>query len=212
MDTKVCTGCNVEKPLDAFYRRANAQHLVLSECKDCMKARGKKHSKIDRRVSTVASEQHAIAMLNGAGIPSLPGKALSHTFADVICWGCVLIEVKYAKQSEDRMFSWSFSPTQVKQGLRGDLIMLVCEWRDGYISQHVFDARDSVFYREDNRLKSAITYKPNRSNAGKQAVFTERLMKDHQNAWSLIAQKRIAIENELREGKLWLVNERLKAA
>lgn len=212
METRICTNCKVEKPTDAFYRRANAQHLFLSECKDCMKRRSKTQTKTDKRVSTVESERHMIEVLNSAGIPTLPGKALSHTFADVICWGCVLIEVKYARQSGDKSFTWSFSPTQVKQGVRGDFIALVCEWNDGYISQHIFGARDSVFYRPDNRLKAAITYKPNRSNAGRQAVITERLMRDHQNAWSLIAQKRINIENDLREGKLWLMNERLKAA
>lgn len=67
MDTKTCTKCGVDKPLDDFYEESHHAHGVQSWCKTCMRdnnrpraaARGRALSKLRRRHPTEFAELFA---------------------------------------------------------------------------------------------------------------------------------------------------------
>ena len=42
---KICTKCNIEKPLDDFYRKSNDADNYISQCKDCIIIRQKQYYK-----------------------------------------------------------------------------------------------------------------------------------------------------------------------
>lgn len=41
MLTKVCTDCNIEKPLDEFSKHKKGLYGVVARCKSCLRKRGK---------------------------------------------------------------------------------------------------------------------------------------------------------------------------
>lgn len=195
---KVCGDCGKRKPVEEFYARSGAPHLRVSYCIDCYKARNKTAKTTPKHISTVKSERQLIEHLATFGIPALPGKALSHTYADVIAWGCVLLEVKASSMIAGR-FNFHFTPIQQTVGLRGQLLVLVCEY-DDHQTFHCFDAKDPRFYTERGTIKTGITYTPNRSNAGKPAVFTEDGMATAEDRWELIEDERQRVRLALLKG------------
>lgn len=208
-NSKVCNGCLQEKPFTDFYTKRNGQ--PFSRCKTCLRLY--RRTETDDMKSGVKSEQRVIDLLNSMGIPSLRGKSVSHAYADIVSWGCVLIETKTSKREGGRgeQFVWAFSEAQQRDGLRADLIILECEWDANTFTYHLFSATDEKFYR-NGKLKAGSSYTVNRRNAGRYpAVFTAEIMEAHRNRWDMITSKRIEIEEGLRNGQSWLIRDRLKA-
>lgn len=53
MQTKVCNGCNTEKPIAKFYVRHNRKGGTQNKCKDCQNAYNRaRHKIVGRRYST----------------------------------------------------------------------------------------------------------------------------------------------------------------
>lgn len=182
-----CTKCQVLKAASEFYPRPGGKYLT-SECKECMKVRSKLQGYIDRKVSTVPSETDVIAELHKQGIPALPGKALGQQWADVIAYGCVLIEVKSAQLHYRGNYQFGFTPSQRSGKLRGDLVVLVCK-RDTGNTYHVFAANNPVFYGEDGRLKTAVSWKPNPKHRGRFAfALTDEIMAHAQDNWDVVEE------------------------
>jgi hypothetical protein len=206
--TKYCRKCDTVKPLDAFYRRGKTKYRC-SYCINCMKIDSHNQRKVDKQESVVESEMAVIAELAKLGIPALHGKAFSHKLADVCAHGAVCIEVKSSKLHDDGTFEFGFSHRQQKEDIRGTLIILVCRYPDRY-TYHVFSAKDPKFYRADGTLKTAASWTPNRGNAGRKPIFTDAIMKAHENAWHMIEAERQRVSQELRRGQDLM--EILKAA
>lgn len=202
-----CNNCQLEKPETEFYKRSGTNNC-LSECKSCMKQRSKDHPKADSKISTVESERNLIDYLNGLGIPTLPGKSLGHTWADIICWGCVLVESKYSNYRAGK-FSWSFSAQQYNNGLRADIIILTCDWGDG-VTYHAFDAFSPILYNQDTKLmKTGLFYTPNRSQSGRKNSLSDAILQAAAGTvYPMIEEKRLKVEANLRQGIDWLKNAR----
>lgn len=191
---KQCINCKEFKDLSEYYKRGDSGYLC-SECKTCMKARSKRSQKVDRKVSMVASESEVIEQLHLNGIPALPGKALHHQWADVIAWGCVLIEVK-SSSLIDRSFFFAFSYSQRNGKLRGDLVVLVCRYENKN-TYHVFNATHPMFYDKDGKLKFGVSWTPDRHGNGRPAVVTDMMMAKAENRWQMIEDYRLKLSARL---------------
>src|SRR5690606_29598680 len=104
--SRPCSKCKLVKPLSAFYAQYDYRTPdhpptepghVNSECMDCMKERGKKTKRIHPTVPRALTEAIAIEYLTQHGIHALPGKAVHAADVDIVAWGGVWIEVKYAQ-------------------------------------------------------------------------------------------------------------------
>lgn len=195
---KKCKDCGKMKHMDEFYARSGKSHLRQTYCIDCFKKRSANQEQAPRHISTVESERLLIEHLTTFGIPALPGKALAHAYADVIAWGCVLLEVKASKLIGNA-FHFGFTPAQQIYGLRGHLLVLACDHGDKW-TFHCFDAKDARFYRPNGTLKSGITYTPDRSNAGRPPVFTDDGMEYAEDKWELIEDERQRVRLTLLRG------------
>lgn len=196
--TKVCCGCKLDKPLSEFYIRSGTTdptepgHYV-SECKSCMKVRSKNNGTLNPYEPRVLTEQLAIARLLDVGIFALPGKAIAASDVDVVAWGCVWIEVKYARYQFERgvrKFKFNTTPKQQQRGFLADLVMLICDYGDD-LTYHLFEANHPVFYMGD-RVKSGFTFTPGALEAKKhgdnRVVMTQPLMDEAQDRWDKIGQ------------------------
>jgi hypothetical protein len=197
----VCRRCKEDKPISEYYTRSGLPHLHLKMCKACYRELRKlqAQSATSRRRAVVQSEKEIIDLLEGQGIPALPGKALGHQYADIIAWGCVLVEAKYSQLRNDNCFSFSFTPQQRKLGVRGDLIVLVCDYGDK-TTRHVFLASDPIFYYLSGNLRGSLTYAPfakRKRNHANRIGLTDALMDEHQNKWELIETIRLNVHNSL---------------
>ena len=192
-----CTKCQVLKAASEFYPRPGGKYLT-SECKECMKARSKLQGYVDRKVSTVPSETDVIAELHKQGIPALPGKALGQQWADVIAYGCVLIEVKSALRHYRGCYQFAFTPSQRAGKLKGDLVVLVCKMETGN-TYHVFHASNPVFYH-DGKLKTAVAWTPGAKHKGRFVSLDDEKMLAAQNNWDLVDRHLVKIQNKLMEG------------
>jgi len=163
-----------------------------------MKLRGKTAIKYPAYKSGVVHEQELINKLASVGIPALPGKALAHKWADVIAWGCVMIEVKLAT-FDGRSYSWTFTPKQSGDGVRGHIIVLMT-YNHGY-DYHVFGAYESIFYNDDGNLKTGVMWTPNRSNVGREAALTDKIMHFAKRQWVVINNARDDIVDALKSGE-----------
>lgn len=185
----------MDKPLDDFYKRYNGD--PLTNCKECHKSRSRKQPQADRQIAVNLSEKIILEKLNSLGISSLPGKALGYRWADVVSWGCVLIECKVATDKGGGYYQWAFSPKQFTVGVRAHIVILCCDNGEDNRTFYVFDAKDPVFYHKDGKRKTAVTYEPNaRHRRIDRVVLTKRMMLDHENQWGLIEtyRKRIALQ------------------
>jgi hypothetical protein len=201
-----CTRCGNAKPADAFYRRSGTK-LLLSECKDCMKARNKTHKHVAPDVSNVPTENDLIAVLAAQGVPAIPGKALSQKWVDVVAWGCVNIEVKSAYAKDGRKFLFRLTAKQKANGVRGDLIVLVCKHDSGN-TYHVFHADDPIFFRDGKRRETLpYTFQARRySGRTRKGVplnpLTDERMERASRAWGLIETIRLGKSAALRAENL----------
>ena len=200
MSTKVCIDCRKAKGVGEFYLRSDGRNYT-SVCKECMKKRSAINSKAQRSkfISTVDSENALLNALHQQGIPAWPGKAMSHTFADVIAWGIVKIEVKYAAPDERGRFKWHFTPSQVKAGVRGHITVLALENR-----YSVLRSDDPLFYHPDGERKSGFVYPNSRSGL----AFVNQAIEAGINHWSIVQTVRDELCQQLREGR-YDVNARI---
>lgn len=199
--TKKCSGkCGLFKPYSEFYTRANG--TPNSECKECMKARPRNQTSLERTVPRVVSERIAIAELKTHGIHALPGKAISAKWVDVVAWGCVEIEVKYSRLRGNNSHEFVFSLTTKQQtdGLRAHIIMLICDYGD-QMTFHLFPINHPVF-RNKQGGKSALTYVPDKyritaRHNKNQPSLDDKTMETYQDQWDVIEGVRLRISAEL---------------
>lgn len=198
-DYKICRVCEQEKHIDEFYRRHNGN--PYNHCKSChnTKMMDIYHEKgvIDRRVAVNQSEILVIERLKANHIPASPGKTLGYKWADVVAWGCVLIECKYSSLRADT-FNWTFSPLQQEQGLRAHIVVLCADYGHE-ITYHVFDANHPIFSNRNGKRKTGVIYmlspKHRKSNAN---TLTPEMMSYYQDAWGKIETYRISASENLQ--------------
>lgn len=219
--TRVCVRCKAELPFDAFYVRKPYNqddnpptlpgHLV-SECKVCMRERadGRRKNPIPPLGPRRQSEEVVLAELARQGIPALAGKVFRTEFphVDIVAWGCVLIEVKWARLEMHRnreLFKFNATPTQKLGGFRAQLIILLCEWGPKEYSYHVFPVAHPVFYK-DGHVKVGWTFTPGAMQAKKhgnnRVVMTQPIMDLYEDRWDLIESERLRISAEARPRSL----------
>ena len=116
-----------------------------------------------------------------------------HRRLDLIAWGCVKIEVKYAKFTDTEMnkgFHFAISKKQASDGLVADLVMFICDYGDSE-TYHIFPVQRPVIQRTIRSRNRAILYVPSHMkrhqhvNSGK-AMLTKSMMDYYQDAWHLI--------------------------
>jgi hypothetical protein len=212
-NSKTCCRCGSLKPLSDFYKRSGINSYT-SECKVCMNERSKTSKRLPATTPRVKSEVIAIDYLRSKGIYAVPGKSVSSSHVDVVAWGCVGIEVKYAKFGKpENGFQFNASAPQVKRGhYLGEVVMLICDYGDR-MTFHFFQSDDEVFYidrkiGEENRLgiyerglKYAVSYvlsdTAGSKHGGNRVVMTNEMMASAQDAYELIELYRQAIGNSL---------------
>lgn len=195
-DCKVCTTCKQEKHVSEFYAFANGR--LLGCCKECQKARSRNQVAVHRQVPVNYGECVVIDKLNSLSIPALPGKALGYRHADIVAWGCVLIECKLSKTIGE--FHFTFGARQRITGLRAHITILCCEYDPTDITFHLFEAQDPVFYKKGKR-KHGMCFLPvahhRKSNPD---VLTNEIMDKHQDDWKLIEMYRQNIAAQIGQG------------
>lgn len=196
--SKQCARCKQEKPLTEFYirnpynRNGDPPALpgdCISECKTCMRERGKHTQRITPDKSRVESENLAIAYLRSKGIYATPGKASKLAWVDVAAWGAIGIEVKHAKYDKlSRKFTFVTTPKQQSDGFSAHLVLLMCEYEDR-TTYHIFPADHPVFYI-NGRVKSGLVFSLRQSAGSKHSsnrvVMTQALMDEYENRINLI--------------------------
>lgn len=190
-NTKICVRCHAVKPVDDFYKRSAMPHLLVSECKSCMKERNEQRKVVPLTMALVPSEVMAINALKAAGIHAAPGKSVAYADVDVVAFGCVRIEVKYARlDSKGRRPKYTFRATarQVERGLLADIAILICD--DGKQKTfHLFSVADPVLYVGEC-LKKGFTFIPGALVAGKhgdtRVVMTQPMMDAARDRWVLV--------------------------
>lgn len=206
---KQCVRCKSSKHVSEFYLRSG--HSIgtdtghyLSECKSCMLERSKTAKRLDASEPRAATEIFAIDYLKSQGIPCLPGKAVSFAHVDVVAFGCVTIEVKYARLESDhgtKKFVFSSTPQQVKRGYLADALLLICEYSPNEKTYHIFSSHHPVFYIHD-RVKNGFTFTPGALVAKKhgenRVVMTQPLMDEHQNKTGMLWDLLFAHVDELK--------------
>jgi hypothetical protein len=135
----------------------------------------------------------------------LPGKALAYAHTDVVAFGCIRIEVKYAKLDRSRnreKYTFVTTPVQGQRGLLADVVMLICD--DGSKHTfHLFRPDDPVFFIK-GRLKTGFTFTPGAMEAGKhgnnRVVMTQPMMDEARNrfglVWSALKSKSEGLKGE----------------
>jgi hypothetical protein len=194
---KICVRCGDRKSTDNFYTRSGCKNPTksghyISECKDCMKQRSTNYVPLPASTPRTVSEILAIDYLTSMGIPTLPGKAVSASWVDVVAFGCVRIEVKYSRlrfSHGAEQFRFTSTPMQMKRGYLGDLIMLICEYPDDRRTFHIFKSDHPVFYIHGH-IKTGFTFTPGAMVAKKHGdtriVMTQPLMDETEDNLSLI--------------------------
>lgn len=200
IDFKICNACKQEKPASEFYHRIGMKHHLSSECIECMKIRGKLAAKTPHWLSSIETENSTLAKLAAIGIPALPGKALNHNFCDILCYGCIGIEVKTSMLHKTG-YVFKFSQPQVRDNMiRGDFVLLT-PYIDGQLQYYLFPKDHPTFWR-DGKLKTAAAYYPAASHRKKvkgTVTLTETDMNLANEAWYLVEDKLAAIKKQLLE-------------
>jgi hypothetical protein len=213
--SRLCVKCKLEKPLSAFYARygyRTPDHPptepghVCSECKDCMRERGKKTKRIHPTVPRAKTEALAIEYLAQHGIHALPGKAVHAADVDVVAWGGIWLEVKYAQLTSSMgvpHFKFTITPKQMRSGFRGHLVLLICEYTPEQRTYHIFRPDHPVFYIK-GRIKAGFTFRPNAMVALKhgnnRVVMTQPLMDEAEDRIDLIWDTLRQLSEQLKQG------------
>jgi len=207
--TKVCRRCKQRKPLSDFYIRSGYKTPTqpghwLSECKTCIKERDRVKQRPIKGDSGVIGEQLTIDKLRSVGIHTVKSRRNLFSHSDIVCWGCIPIEVKHAKlKYHRRLHSFTFLTTkrQQQRGFLADLVILVCEFEPDDHTFHIFDAHHPVFFIK-GRIKHGFTFVPGQEAAikhgGNRVVMTQPLMDAALDAWWMIENKRLEKSEILR--------------
>lgn len=208
-DRRICVKCEIVKPFTEFYKRrgftGDLPGHYTSECKDCMRARSRESRRLPAYEPAVETERLAIERLVAEGIPTAPGKAVALADCDLVAWGCVMIEVKYARLALRRgayRYHFEVTPVQRSRGFKAHVVMLICD-DDGDLTYHLFKASHEVFYIEragKRRLKSGFTYTPDSAprQYDDRLVMSDSLMMSAEDNYELIERVRLAISNKLK--------------
>lgn len=195
---KPCRGCGITKAWSEFYVRSGfagtAPGHYNSECKSCMKKRGQNQVRLPRSIPHTPSETLAINYLTAHGIPTLPGKAVYAADVDIVSWGCVWIEVKYALLKEGS-FTFTTTPRQIQRGFLAHIVLLICDY-GSTATFHLFRTDFSGFYRR-GKLKTAFMYTPQRSASGRHSYVTSADMETTKDRLELIETTRLEISAKL---------------
>ena len=206
---KTCSTCGESKMLSDFYKHPGHGDGHANECKECAKERAHLNrinslgsKKIRKPNSGRPSEQHVIEKLRRMGIYAVSGSATQYSWVDIVVWGCVLIEVK-TSYFDGYQFHFNFTPVQLKRGVQADFILLVCVIpQDDVRTYHLFSANHPVFYRV-GKHKRSMSYAPGakpKPRGDIKVSLIDALMKEYENAWHLIEERRVEIQKALREG------------
>jgi len=213
--TKSCNGCKKEVALVDFHFRSKYRGKivvptepahVISECKTCMRERGKTQNRLSPHETRTASEMMFIEYLASRGVPALPGKAVQFADVDIVAYGHIWVEVKYSTldySHNAKRFRWSFSPKQVERGVYGHIIALICDYGERQ-TYHLFPWDAKYFYNEDNKPKTGINFVPGQMEAVKHKrrhILTQPVMDLAQDRTSLISTYLTRIHHALCEGK-----------
>lgn len=205
--TKTCRRCKSVQPITEFYVRSGIttpehEGHYNSECKTCMRERSQNIGTIHPTVPRQLSEQLGLNALLEHGISALPGKAVSGSHVDLVCWGCVYLEVKYSRlEFQGGQFSFKFSstPRQVQRGFLAHLVMLICDY-DNRQTFHVFRANHEAFYI-NGHIKTAFLFTPGQTEQIKHVEtrikLLQQTMDEAQDRWDLIEEKRLEIQQQL---------------
>ena len=188
-ESRVCRICKNEKPISEFYEHMGTWDYY---CKTCKIERQKGNGK-NRFDPTEPSSNYAMEILHQQGIIVAAGKQSNHRYLDLIAWGCVKIEVKYAKES-DHEFQFMITKKQSANGLTADLVFFICEYENGDITYHLLPVNHPVITRSIKEHRRAIIYTPYHKkhikiNSGK-TMLTKSIMNYYQDAWGLIEMVR----------------------
>lgn len=209
--SKPCTKCKTPKPLTSYYMRSgytdpeNPGHR-LSECITCMKQRNYDEGYVPPTEPRAPTEILALDYLKANGISCLPGKAVHAAHVDIVAWGCVNIEVKYARYEAQygskRGFKFVVTPKQRERGFIAHVVILICDYGRNGLTFHLFPPKFVAFYKE-GRVKVAFDYIPGRDKPEKLLypgieVLTELDMETARDRLELIERARIKIGDELR--------------
>lgn len=172
-----------------------------------MKERGKKPKPKEPWVSLVESENIAIEAFMSHGIGATTGKSANAPDFDLMLWGWLGAEVKHAKletpRGESQSFKFNTTTKQQDRGFLAHVVLLICEWPDGHMTFHLFDAKEPYFYRPDGRVKSALTYTPGHKKKSGRVGFnplTPEVMDAHKDKWSLVYELLLKLSAQLRKG------------
>lgn len=200
--SKKCSACKLPLPFSDFYQNKE-QGYYLSECKECMKIRSRSAKKGNNLVPFVESEIIAVEYLKKHGIPTLPGKALHYSHVDLVAFGCVHIESKYAKLDFARgveKFTFATTPAQRKHGFRAHVVLLICDYGD-HCTFHFFPSDHKVFFI-NGHIKTGFTFTPGNYEAKKhganRTVLVQGMMNETQDKVVLIYDVLQRIVNELK--------------
>lgn len=216
---KRCNGkCGKIKPYSEFYvrsgygtkeRPALLPGHFTTECIECMRERGKKLRPKEPWISLVESENIAIEALMSHGIGAVTGKSANAPDFDVIAWGWIGIEVKYARlittRGKSQQFTFHTTLKQRDRGLLAHVVMLICEYPGGHRTYHLFDAKAPYFYTKTHALKTGFTFTPDnlrKSKAGRAGHYalTQQVMDAHKDYWGIIGQYLLKLSKQFAEG------------
>lgn len=194
---KDCPHCGATKSVDEFYLRTDGRNYN-SWCKACMMENSRQLAKqnISRLITRIDGENAVLSALHQQGIPAVPGKALSHKWADIIAWGIVRIEVKSSVRYDDGSFHWNFTSRQVHDGVRGQIAILMENAEVPVF--HVLSSQSPVFYRKGER-KTTVAY-PLKA-IWPEAEQMNQLVAESTSRWGRITEIRDALCEELRRGE-----------
>lgn len=193
--TKLCNACETTKLLTDFYKHPSSKDGYHKACKDCYKAHRKHYRPKSKEFASLLSEQSIINLLRARGIYATAGKNSEYKYVDVVAWGCVKIEVKFSHITPRCRFNWTFTPTQMKNGIKSDVVILVAI-EPHEANYYVFSTDHPCFYLPNGTLKHGITYRPNAraySNNRYGASLTDEIMKSQFEAWDLIERERLTV-------------------
>lgn len=193
-------------PLSEFYKNPGSRDGLLGKCKPCHTRQTSEPSAHKCRGSE--NEVELARMLSGMGIPTFIGNEYRNAFrfVDLVAWGSVKIEVKtgipHRNPAGNEYWKFGFS-SQRRSGIKSDVVILApLTSLFEVISYHVFKSDHYAFYK-DGWVKSGVHYTPNpshRKNAYSNQL-SPALMAQHQDAWHLIEEKRLEIQQRLINGE-----------
>lgn len=212
---KPCSKCKLPQlcssdPLTSkFYVRSGIEAPTEpghynSQCKTCIKRHNKEAKHLPPDEPRTETEKLAISFFTQHGIFALPGKAFAVAHCDILCWGCIKVEVKHARLAYHRRlktFVFHATPKQVERGYIADLVLLVCDHTPQYRTFHLFRADDPVFSL-NGHIKRGLMFRPGATEALRvidgNTVMLQAMMDEAQDnlsrLWDVFTAKNAALK------------------